>query len=102
MRVALSVGLPAHEEQQTMITIHNELTIEPGDFSRPPVTLWLVGYGAPDEESLHPDWPIILAYLRRVCALQGWLLECGDDPYQENSLEALMPGGSLSRKGDNA
>lgn len=85
-----------------MITIHDELTIEPGDFSGAPITLWLVDYEGRKRAELHPEWPRILAYLKRVCALQGWLLECGDDPYRERSLGNLVPGFGRYRDDDGA
>ncbi|MEZ4682068.1 MAG: hypothetical protein R2932_48465 [Caldilineaceae bacterium] len=67
------------------IHITNELTIEIGDLEHS-LTLWLVSY---DDSSKETDADIrsrFIEALQVLCLRRGWVLECGDDPYQEKSL----------------
>ena len=75
-----------------MITIHNEITIDMDTPHEQTITLWRVSYGAPPEPPEPDDWPMLVEALRSFCARRGWLLETGDDPYQEKSL-AVFAGG---------
>lgn len=75
-----------------MITIHNEVTISLSDPQQQDMTLWLVSYGTPAHAKMLADWHGVIEVLRRYCAQRGWLLETGDDPYQEKSL-AVFDGG---------
>lgn len=83
-----------------MITIHKEITIDLGTADEACLTFWGVSYGPPPNANRDADtgadmpdyWPVVLEALRRFCAHQGWLLECGDDPYQERSLALFGEG----------
>ena len=75
-----------------MITIHNEVTIDVGAMDDYPITLWLVSYGPRPDPQTVDYWPLVVDALRHFCARQGWLLECGDDPYQEKSLAIFAEG----------
>jgi len=78
--------------KRRMITIHNEVTIDVGTMDDHPITLWLVSYGSQPGSQTVDYWPQVVEALRSFCARQGWLLECGDDPYSERSL-AIFAGG---------
>lgn len=82
-----------------MITIHNEVTIDVGVLHEQTITLWLVSYGLPEEMDGPDYWPQVVEALRYFCAQQGWLLECGSDPYDEMSFDVFAPGFSLPLKG---
>lgn len=75
-----------------MINIHQEVTIDVGDPQEQTLTLWLVSYGSPADDRTKDIWPAVVELLRRACAHQGWLLECGDDPYREKSLAVFAEG----------
>ncbi len=84
-----------------MITIHNEVTIDVGTMERPPITLWLVSYGSQPKTDEPDYWPKVVEALRSFCANQGWLLECGDDPYHEKSLPLFTQGFFWPPDGDD-
>lgn len=75
------------------MTIHivNEVTIDMGAEDGESLSLWLVHYGRIPKQQ-QDRWNLFLQKLARCCGEQGWLLEVGDDPYQEKSL-AVFAGG---------
>jgi hypothetical protein len=76
-----------------MLTIHTEITIEMGDFSEHPITLWVVSYGPPSKKQLKKDLPAVLNVLRRSCANQGWLMESEhDDTYRNENPNVFSQG----------
>ncbi len=75
-----------------MINIHQEVTIDLAGDRDHTLTLWLVSYGSPKEDPTPVIWPAVAELLRRACAQQGWLLECGDDPHNEKSLATFAEG----------
>lgn len=75
-----------------MITIHNEVTIDVGAMDDHPITLWLVSYGPQPDMQTKDYWPLVVEALGSFCARQGWLLECGDDPYRDKSLAIFAEG----------
>jgi hypothetical protein len=75
-----------------MINIHQEVTIDVDGSRDHTLTLWLVSYGSPRDDKTMDMWPAVVELLRRVCAKQGWLLECGGDPYSEKSLALFAEG----------
>lgn len=82
-----------------MIQIHNELTVACGDDTEQPITLWLVSYGNPPSPAEMRQAATFIQALTRWCFAQGWQLESGDDPYQEQSLR-IFDGGFSSPDGD--
>lgn len=84
-----------------MLTVHTEITIEVGDFSDPPITLWLVSYGPATAQNVPQDLPKVLTVLRRACAKQGWLLECEHDDSYRNRNPNLFSQGFLWPDGDD-
>jgi|GEM_PF-3745974 len=78
-----------------MIQIHQELCIEQGDAEAQSITLWMVSYGDKLSAREMDQTQHFIESLRCWCLAQGWQLESGDDPYQEQSLR-IFDGGFSS------
>lgn len=90
-KAAISGHAPLHHtdkisKEQIMISILNEVSIDPGLVTDEVATLWIVSYKKGDT-SKHHQW--VIEALRDFCTSRGWQLECGLDPHQEDSLNFL-------------
>lgn len=66
-----------------MISILNEVSIDPGLVTDEVATLWLVSFEKQATASQH-QW--IIEALQDFCASRGWQLHCDYDPHEEEGL----------------
>lgn len=69
-----------------MISILNEVSIDPGLVTDEVATLWLVSY---DKQATATQHQWVIEALQDFCISKGWQLHCGYDPHQEDSLNFL-------------